>query len=253
MRNQFHAGAITIALCAGAIAGSVSTIAAVTLQDKAAKAGDAAANRERLSGAWSLDHDTEPAPGSGAGGGRSGQGRRGGFGGGPGGGYGGGRGGGGGGRGGYGGGHGGGGGYGGANAGGQGGSASQGDQEQRRASLDFMRDEMTASPRLTIVAHDTSVVITDADGRGTSLTMNDKKVDDKVENGLVKISRKAKWDGAALVTEVDIDHGPKIQHRYEVVAESGALQLTTTVSGMPQQRSGGSGTRSFVHVYNRGD
>ncbi|MDR1989213.1 MAG: hypothetical protein LBQ09_03170 [Acidobacteriaceae bacterium] len=166
---------------------------------------------------------TDPGAG-GYGGGRGGRG-----GGGGGGGYGGGRGGGGGGFGRGGGGFGrGGGGFGGGR-GGRGGGG--GDPQQMAAISNYMRSLNEQIDRMTIAVHDTTLSLAYADGRVQTLQADNKTVDEKAENGLVKIKRKTHWDGAALLVTFDIDNGPKIERRYELTPDGTELHISQTISG----------------------
>ena len=119
-----------------------------------------------------------------------------------------------------------------------------------RAIADFMRTTTAASDRLTIVVRDSSVGITDADGGTLTLQTNNKKVDERAENGLVKLSRKSHWDGSTLVSEVEIDNGPKIERKYELSPAGTELYVSTTMSGGFGGR-GGSGNRAIMQLYER--
>jgi hypothetical protein len=107
---------------------------------------------------------------------------------------------------------------------------------------------------MTITTNDSSVVITDQDGRSATLTTDDKKVEEKAQNGLVKLTRRSRWTDQTLVTEVELERGLKIERHYAVAPETGALQLTVEVSGGPGggRRQGG-GDRSRVFNYQRSE
>ncbi len=92
--------------------------------------------------------------------------------------------------------------------------------EQMQAIMSYVRRMMEPSGSITIVVRVESVVITDADGSRVTLDTKDKKEDARAENGLVKLSRKSRWNGATLTAEIDIDNGPKIRRQYRGVAES---------------------------------
>ena len=192
---------------------------------------------EGFGGIWVLNRDRGDAPGtpnvpdaSGEGSGRRGGGGGGGRGGG-------GRGGGGrsgGGRGGFGGG-------GGANGGGQ-----QEDLGRREAIMNYARTATEASKQLTIVVHEDAVSITDAEGRVQTLKTDNKKIEERAENGLVKLSRKARWEGDILIYETDIEGGPTVVHRYELSPGGTELQVSTAINGF----RGGPPTK-LLRMYDR--
>jgi hypothetical protein len=157
------------------------------------------------------------------------------------------------GNGGRGGGHGGGGGggrRGGGGFGGRGGGGESTGQEEdlgrREAIMNYMRTSMEASRQLTIVVHEDGVNITDAEGRVQSLKTDNKKTDERAENGLVKLSRKARWEGDALVCEIDIESGPAVVRRYTLSPGGTQLEVSTTINGF----RGGSPTK-LLRMYDR--
>jgi hypothetical protein len=184
---------------------------------------------EGFGGIWVLNRDRGDAPGTpnvpdarGEGSGRRGGGRGGG-------GRGGGRGGGFGGRG--------------------GGSEAAGQEEalaRREAIMNYMRTSMEASRQLTIVVHENAVTITDAEGRVQSLKTDNKKIEERAGNGLVKLSRKARWEGDALVSEIDIEGGPAVVRRFELSPGGTQLEVSTTVNGF----RGGNPTK-LLRMYDR--
>jgi hypothetical protein len=97
--------------------------------------------------------------------------------------------------------------------------------------MDYMRMAMEGSKQLTIVVHDTSVSITDADGRVLVLQTDDKKTSERAENGLVKLTRRNRWDGGNLVSEVEIDNGPSILSTYSLSPGGTGLQIATVIDG----------------------
>ena len=75
------------------------------------------------------------------------------------------------------------------------------DMAKRRAILTYAR-AATESPRqLTIVVHDTSVNTMMRTAACSTQTDN-KKIEERAENGLIKISKQNHWDEATLVSEV---------------------------------------------------
>jgi hypothetical protein len=205
----------------------------------------AAVSQQSLGGVWVLDRDkgdagggaprgVEPGDrngpdgnGQGRGGGRRGGGGGGGFGG-----------------------FGGGGGRRGAGGGGFGGRQGA-DPERMQAVADYLRTSMTPSDRLTIVVKEGAVDIVEANGARLALQTDNKKIDERAGNGLVKLTRKSHWDGNELVTEMDIDNGPKIERKYTVSSTGSELQISTTFSGGFGGRGAGRGGRPVVQVYDR--
>jgi len=191
---------------------------------------------DALAGVWVLVPESTPYQGSLPEGTREG-GRRGGFGGG-------GR------RGGRGGG-GGGGGFGGFGGGGGrgGGRAERGGGDNPQAMADFMRSLTDAQKQITVVVHESEVNMTDADGVEHSFETSNKKVDQRAANGLVKLTRKSRWDGNALVSEVEVENGLKAEQRYEAITDGLQLRVTTTIQGV----GGGNNKRTVTHTYERPD
>jgi hypothetical protein len=141
-----------------------------------------------------------------------------------------------------------GGGFGGGGFGGRGGQRADGQQPDRdrmQAMANYIRRLFEASSMLTIVIHDSSVSVTDAEGRVQMLDTTDKKSDERAENGYIKFTRKTHWDGNALVSEIDVDNGPKIERRFELSEGGSELRVSTTMSG------GRGGKRTLTQVYER--
>jgi hypothetical protein len=130
----------------------------------------------------------------------------------------------------------------GAGRGGNGGGEE--DLGRQQAIADYVRASFDDSKQLTIVVHDTSVSITNIDGQVLVLQTNDKKTEERAGNGLVKLTRKNHWDGSTLVSEIDIDTGPKITRNYAPSPGGTQLTVTTTVDrgGRPMK---------LTHVYER--
>jgi hypothetical protein len=115
--------------------------------------------------------------------------------------------------------------------GGDGQAQREDDMAKRQAIMNYVRAATESPKQLTIVVHDTSVSITDVDGRVQLLQTDDKKIDERAENGLIKLSKKNHWDGGILVSEVDIEGGPKIVRSYALSPGGTELSLTTAVDG----------------------
>lgn len=110
--------------------------------------------------------------------------------------------------------------------------------------MSYIRTFSDAAKQLTVVVHENAVSVTDDDGRVLSLPTDGKKVDERVENGLVKISRRNHWDTNTLVSEIDVENGPKIVRSYALSPGGTQLQITTSVNGGPRQTK-------FTRVYER--
>jgi len=150
-----------------------------------------------------------------------------------------------GGRGGYGGG-GYGGGYGGGGGRAAGGGRGEGNAEERQAIATYSRALLQPAKQMTIVTHDTSLAIAYDDGRTLTLEATNKKVSSRAENGLVKLTRKSQWMGDALVSEVEIENGPKFEEKYEVISEGAQLRVSIT-----PKEGGNEAQRTLTHVYER--
>ena len=247
-RAQLTTGVMRSGACAGAILLAVTIAMSLsagdaTAQETASQSPPARATiahgPDALAGVWVLDQSERRRPGQGTApegdesgrrggdrdgrGGRSGGRRSGGIG-----------------------------GLGGGRRGGGGGRDAERDPAQLQAMANYVRALNEASDRMTILVHEKSVVITESDGARVTLQTDDKKVTERAENGLVKLNRKAHWDGSTLVVEVDVDGGPEIERRYELSPAATELRIATTIKGDRGGR-GGRETRPFVHVYQRPD
>lgn len=111
--------------------------------------------------------------------------------------------------------------------------------------MSYVRVLNEPSARLTVVVNDKRFGVTDAEGRVTTLQLDGKKVEERVENGLLKISRKTRWEGPAVVTEIELDGGNKLERRYELSPGGTELHVTTKMSG------GRGGTRTTLFLYER--
>ncbi len=192
-------------------------------------------------GIWVISPDSQlrgPDTASVPSGGSEGRRRGGGGGGGGGGGRGGGRG-----YGGGGGGYGGGGGGGGSRGGG--GRGGEGNIEEHEAIATYAHTLVQPVKQMTIVPHEGSLAIAYDDGRTLTLEATNKKVSGRAENGFVKLTRKSRWMDAAMISDVEIENGPKLEEKYEVIAEGTQLRVSITAEG------GGSDKRTITHVYER--
>jgi hypothetical protein len=96
--------------------------------------------------------------------------------------------------------------------------------------MDYVRTATTETSRqLTIVVHDASVSITDAEGGVLVLQTDDKKTDERAGNGLVKLTRRNHWDGPALVSDIEVENGPRITRNYALSPGLTQLRITITV------------------------
>jgi hypothetical protein len=111
------------------------------------------------------------------------------------------------------------------------------DAARRQALVDYVNAATVATKRMTIVIHDTSVSITDADGRVQNLPTDNKKIDGRAGNGLIKLFTRNHWDGATLVCEAEVEFGPKIVRTFALSPGGTELHLTTTVEGQGQPTS----------------
>jgi len=141
---------------------------------------------------------------------------------------------------------------GGGGFGGGGGRGGQGvdNADERAAIANYSRTLLQPAKQMTIVPHDASLSIAYDDGRTLTLEATNKKVSGRAENGFVKLTRKSKWEGDALVSQVEIENGPKFEEKYEVIAEGAELRVSVTTEG-GGGRGGGDAKRTITHVYER--
>ena len=137
--------------------------------------------------------------------------------------------------------------FGGGGRGGFGGGRAEGrgNPEQMEAMLNYLRTLNQPSDRLTIVVHAGSVGMTDADGRTQTLQTDNKKTEERAENGLVKLKRRSHWDEQTLVSEIEVDNGPKIERTHELSPGGTELRIRTSLTG--QLGRGGKEPRLFVY------
>ncbi len=122
--------------------------------------------------------------------------------------------------------------------------------ERMQAAGNYIRTLSQPSTRLTIVATQEAVTITDIEGRSSVQKTDGKAVDEKAGNGLVKLKRSAKWSAGVYAVTLEIDDGPKVERRYEVSEGGTELRITTAVAG-GRGPAGGSGRGPTVAVYTR--
>jgi len=108
------------------------------------------------------------------------------------------------------------------------------DAARRQALENYVSAATMATKRMTIVIHDGSVSITDADGRVQTFPTDNKKIDGRAGNGLIKLTTKNHWDGATLICEAEVEFGPKIVRTFALSPGGTELHLTTTVEGQAQ-------------------
>jgi hypothetical protein len=125
----------------------------------------------------------------------------------------------------------GGGGGGGFGGGGFGGSGLPSPPPQNKEDAERMRDalrqEMQAADHMTVVASDTTVIITTPDGHTTRLSTDGKKIKDESTG----IERKTKWDAGKLVSEVTGLGRGKITETYSVDTDVKQLRFKLDVDG----------------------
>ena len=116
-----------------------------------------------------------------------------------------------------------------------------------QAILNYLRTLNQFSNQMTMVIHDTSVVMTEADGRTRTLPTDNKKMDSRAENGLVKLHTKTHWNGQTLISEIEVDDGPTIERKYELLPDGTELRVGTRISGT----NGRGGGQASTFVYER--
>ena len=142
------------------------------------------------------------------------------------------------------GGFGGGGGFGGVGGGRGGGFGGGGDRpspeemaERREAMQSAMEDLMTAARRMTVVEGEREVILTYADGRVIRLIPDDKE-HAGIAGESMQVSRRTKWDGEKLVTQIELQGrmSLEIEQTYEVLRDGRQLVVTSKVEGGSWQR-----------------
>jgi hypothetical protein len=130
------------------------------------------------------------------------------------------------------------GGRGGGGMGGPGGGPPNFDPKKMEATMAMMRELMTPTTRWTVVGDAAALTFTDADGRSSRYTVNDKKEKHQLSNGTIET--KTKWENGQLRQELSLPGGTKALRIFAVV-EGEIPQLVVTVT--PEGGPGGRGDR----------
>lgn len=102
---------------------------------------------------------------------------------------------------------------------------------RRQALANWVTAATIATKRLSFVIGDSAVTITDADGRVQNLPTDNKKIDGRAGNGLIKLFTRNHWDGNTLICEAEVDLGPRVVHTFALSPGGTELRVTTTVQG----------------------
>ena len=100
-------------------------------------------------------------------------------------------------------------------------------QETQQRMRDALRQEMQAPDHMTIVASDTTIIITTPDGHTTRLSTDGKKIKDDSTG----IERKSKWDAGRLVSEINGLGRGKITETYSIEGDPKQLRVKLEVDG----------------------
>ena len=103
-----------------------------------------------------------------------------------------------------------------------------------------MRDITDPSERLTITQTESTIILTEADGRTTRLSTDGKKIKD--DN--TRIERKTKWDGGKLVSEISGLGPGKMTQTFSIDPEGKQLRVIVVMEG-----GGRVEPRTVTHVY----
>jgi hypothetical protein len=122
--------------------------------------------------------------------------------------------------------------------GGPGGGPPNFDPKKMEATMAMMRELMTPTTRWTVVGDAAALTFTDADGRSSRYTVNDKKEKHQLSNGTIET--KTKWENGQLRQELSLPGGTKALRIFAVV-EGEIPQLVVTVT--PEGGPGGRGDR----------
>ena len=119
------------------------------------------------------------------------------------------------------------------------------DPRQADAVREAFADLLTAPRRMTIVQRTRDIVLRYDDGRTVRFVPDDRDHAGLAGTGL-RITRKARWDGAALRVEIRLPSVPRLTHVLETDPGGERLVVTTTVE--PRGRYDGLDVR---RVYDR--
>ncbi len=119
------------------------------------------------------------------------------------------------------------------------------DPRQADAVREAFADLLTAPRRMTIVQRTRDIVLRYDDGRTVRFVPDDRDHAGLAGTGL-RITRKARWDGAALRVEIRLPSVPRLTHVLEADPGGERLLVTTTVE--PRGRYDGLDVR---RVYDR--
>lgn len=91
-----------------------------------------------------------------------------------------------------------------------------------------LADLLTAPRRMTIVPRARDIVLRYDDGRTVRFVPDDRDHAGLAGRG-VRITRRARWDGAALRAEIRLPSVPRLTHMFEIELDGERLIVTTTV------------------------
>jgi len=101
-------------------------------------------------------------------------------------------------------------------------------QEAAQRLRDALRQELQAPDHMTIVASETTVIITTPDGHTTRLAIDGTKIKDESTG----VERRTRWSAGSLVSEISGLGRGKITETYAVEAESKQLRVKLDVDGV---------------------
>ncbi len=130
----------------------------------------------------------------------------------------------------------GGGGRGGGRGGGMGGrhgtggeSGKSGKSPESTAAREEMERALEAPRLLLIVQHETSLSLTDEEGRVTALKPDGSKVTEQLAGA--SIERTTKWDARSLITTTKLSNGARVTQTFTKVSEGLQLVVVTRIDG----------------------
>ncbi|MDP1572416.1 MAG: hypothetical protein Q8L86_20645 [Vicinamibacterales bacterium] len=132
-----------------------------------------------------------------------------------------------------------------------GGSAGGGQESprDRQRMRTLLRRAGDAPARLTVVLDGARVLLTDNQGRTTTLPTDNRKQELVTGDGEIEV--RAKWDNDELVVEEDFGSRMKITYYYAAttVGERRQLRVRVAISGGPSGRDGRGGPPPLTRVY----